>query len=69
MTKAIEHIANGLLRLRDRTALQRMREHRAKLLQDYQKRPLQALTSKALETALEDDISVLDEALSRLSDA
>lgn len=66
MGRAIEHIADGLVRLKDRAALERMREHRNKLLQEYRMRSSDWFRSEVLETALRDDVQVLNEALSRL---
>ncbi len=65
MTKAIEQIVDGYVRLKDRVALERMREHRSRLLQEYRMRSGQGFRSEVLEAALQDDMSVLDEALSR----
>jgi hypothetical protein len=67
MSKAIEHIASGYVRLKDRVALEQMREHRNKLLQEYRMRPADWLRSEALETALREDVQVLNDALSRLT--
>lgn len=66
MSKAIEHIANGYMRLKDRVALEQMREHRNRLLQEYRMRSADWFRSEVLEAALKDDVQVLDEALSRL---
>jgi hypothetical protein len=66
MASAIEQIANGFVRIKDRAALQRMREHRSKLLQEYRMRPEAGwFRSKILETSLQDDLAVLDAALAR----
>ena len=67
MSKAIEQIANGYVRLKNRTALEQMREHRNRLLQEYRMRPADWFRSEVLEAALRDDVQVLDDALSRLS--
>jgi len=66
MASAIEQIANGFVRVRDRAALERMREHRGRLLQEYKMRPAQWFRPEVLETSLQDDVAVLDAALSRL---
>ena len=67
MARAIEHIVGGYVRLKDQTALERMREHRNRLLQENRLRAAQRFRMESLETALQDDINVLDEALSRFS--
>ncbi len=67
MAKAIEQIANSLVRAQNRAELERLRDHRARMVHDYRLRPFHAIRSESLETSLEDDIKVLDEALSRLS--
>jgi hypothetical protein len=67
MSRAIEHIADGFVRLKDRVALERMREHRSRLLQEYRMHSGHGIRSEILEAALQDDMNVLDEALSRLS--
>lgn len=66
MASAVEQIANGFVRVKDRAALERMREHRSRLLKEYQMRPAQWFRSEVLETSLQDDIAVLEAALSRL---
>ena len=67
MSSAIELIANGFVRVKDRAALERMREHRGRLLQEYRMRPSAGwFRSEVLEASLQDDLAVLDAALSRL---
>lgn len=67
MASAIEKIANGFVRIKDRAALERMREHRGRLLQEYQMRSAGWFRLQVLETSLQEDLAVLDAALSRLS--
>lgn len=67
MANAVELIANGLVRVRDRAALEQMREHRSRLLQEYRMRSAGWFRSETLEKSLQDDVNVIDEALSRLS--
>ena len=69
MASAVEQIANGFVRVNDRAAWERMREHRSRLLQEYRMRPVQWFRSEVLETSLQDDVAVLDAALSRLQDS
>jgi hypothetical protein len=66
MASAVEQIANGFVRVKDRAALERMREHRSRLLQEYRTRPVQWFRSEVLETSLQDDVAVLDAALLQL---
>ena len=66
MASAIELIAQGFVRVKDRAALERMREHRGRLLQEYRMRSAGWFRSEVLETSLQDDVAVLDKALSRL---
>ena len=66
MASAVEQIASGFVRVKDRAALERMREHRSRLLQEYRMRPTRWFRSEVLETSLQDDLAVLEAALSRL---
>ena len=66
MSEAIENIVSHYVRLKDRVALERMREHRHKLLHDYRIHAAQGFRVPTLETALQDDVNALDEGLSRL---
>ena len=66
MASAIELIASGFVRVKDRAALERMREHRGRLLQECQMRSAGGFRSEVLETSLQDDVAALDAALSRL---
>jgi hypothetical protein len=66
MASAIEQIANGFVRVQDRAALERMRAHRNILLQEYRTRRAKWFRSEVLETSLQNDVAVLDAALSRL---
>ena len=67
MSEAIKNIADHYVRLKDRVALERMREHRNKLLQNYRVHASQGFRVETLEKSLEGDLDALDEALSRLS--
>jgi uncharacterized protein with HEPN domain len=66
MGEAIENIANNYVRLKDRIALERMREHRNKLLQDYRIYAAQGFRVRTLENSLQEDVNALNDALSRL---
>ena len=67
MSEAIQNITDGYVRLKDRVALERMREHRNRLLQNYRIHAAQGFRVPTLETSLEQDVSAIDEALARLS--
>jgi hypothetical protein len=54
------------VRLKDRVALERMRDHRNNLLQNYRVRAAQGFRVETLETSLQEDVNVLNDALSRL---
>jgi hypothetical protein len=66
MASAIELIASGFVRVKDRASLERMREHRSRLLQECRMRSAGGFRSEVLETSLQDDVAALDAALSRL---
>ena len=66
MASAVEQIANGFVCVKDPAALERMREHRSRLFQEYRTRSARWFRSEVMETSLQDDLAVLDAALSRL---
>ena len=66
MGEAIEIIASHYVRLKDRVALERMRDHRNNLLQNYRVHAAQGFRVETLETSLQEDVNVLNDALSRL---
>lgn len=67
MGTAIEDIVGGYVRLKDRVSLERMREHRSRLLQESRFCAAQGFRVETLENALRDDLNALNEGLSRLS--
>ncbi|MBR1122705.1 hypothetical protein JQ628_14350 [Bradyrhizobium lablabi] len=67
MSEAIKVIAGHYVRLKDRAALESMREHRNRLLQNYRIHAAQGFRVETLEKSLQSDVDALDEALSRLS--
>jgi hypothetical protein len=67
MSSAIELIASSYVRLKDRVTLEEMREHRSKLLQESRLRSAAGFRVKTLEDVLQDEVNVLDQALSQLS--
>jgi len=66
MSEAIRIITGHYAQLKDRVALEQMREHRNKLLQNYRIGAAQGFRVETLETSLRDDMAVIDEALSRI---
>ena len=67
MSEAIRIITGHYAQLKDRVALEQMREHRNNLLQNYRTGAAQGFTVETLEKSLRDDMAVIDEALSRIS--
>lgn len=67
MSEAIRIITGHYAQLKDRAALEQMREHRNKLLQNYRIGAAQGFRVLALETSLQSDVEAIDEALSNLS--
>ena len=67
VSEAIKIIADHYVRLKDRVALERMREHRNKLLQNYRIHAAQGFRVETLEKSLQGDVDALDDALSRIS--
>jgi hypothetical protein len=66
MSEAIRNIADSLVRLKDRAALERMREHRNTLLQNYRMHSALVIRVEALEKSLQGDLDALADALARL---
>jgi len=67
MSEAIRMITGHYAQLKDRVALELMRDHRNKLLQNYRMGAAQGFRVQTLETSLRGDLDSIDEALSRLS--
>jgi len=67
MPKGIEHIVRNYVQLKDRVALERMRENLGRLLQENRQRAAGGYRTVTLEQALQDDIDALDEGIARLS--
>ena len=67
MSEAIRIITGHYAQLKDRAALEQMREHRNKLLQNYCVGAAQGFRVETLETSLQGDMDAIDEALSRIS--
>ena len=67
MSDAIRFITGHHAQMNDRVALERMREHRNRLLQNYRIHASQGFRVQTLETTLQGDLEAIDEALSRIS--
>lgn len=67
MSEAIRIITGHYSHLKDRVALEQMREHRNKLLQNYRIGAARGFRVVTLETSLQGDLEAIDEALSHLS--
>jgi hypothetical protein len=68
MTKAIENIVAGYVTLKNREALREMREHRQRLLHESRMHTGSWVSVENLSTVLQQDLNVIDAALSGLQD-
>jgi hypothetical protein len=68
MTKAIEHIVAGYVTLKNREALQGIRDHRQRLLHESRMHSGSWVSVESLNSVLEEDISIVDAALSGLQE-
>ena len=68
MTKAIENIVASYVTLKNRAALQEMREHRQRLLHESRMHKGSWVSVENLSFVLQQDISVIDTALSVLQE-
>jgi hypothetical protein len=66
MTKAIEHIVAGYVILKNRQALQEIRDHRQRLLHHSRMHAGSWVSVESLNSVLEEEISIVDAALSGL---
>ena len=67
LTKAIEHIVTGYSTLKNRKALEEIRDHRQRLLNEHRMRS-SVLNFESIKDELQEEISIVDAALSRLQD-
>jgi hypothetical protein len=67
MTKAIEHIVAGYSTLKNRTALEEIRDHRRRLLNEHRMRSNSVLNFKSVSDELQEEISIVEDALSKLN--
>jgi hypothetical protein len=63
MTKAIEHIVAGYVTLKNRQALQEIRDHRQRLLHNSRMHTGTWVSVESLTSALQEEINIVDAAL------
>ena len=68
MPKAIEHIVAGYVTLKNRQALQEIRDHRRRLLHESRMHAGSWVSVESLTSALQEEINIVDAALERLED-
>jgi hypothetical protein len=68
MAKAIENIVAGYVTLKNREALQEIRDRRQRLLHDSRMHAGTWVSVENLNSVLQDDISIVDAALSGLQE-
>ena len=68
MTKAIETIVAGYVTLKNRQALEEIREHRRRLLHESRMHTGTWVSVKSLTSALQEEINIVDAALSGLQE-
>jgi hypothetical protein len=68
MTKAIEHIVAGFSTLKNRKALEEIRDHRRRLLNDYRMRRGSGMNFDWINAEIQEEIGVVEDALSKLGD-
>lgn len=68
MPEAMRLIVSGYMRLKDRKSLEALREHRQRLRKGLTERPSLWLDISGSIRQLDDDISVIEEGLSKLDD-
>lgn len=68
MTKAIEHIVAGYVTLKNREALEEIRDHRQRLLHNSRMHSGSWVSVESLNSVLQEDIRIVDTALSGLQE-
>jgi len=68
MTKAIENIVAGYVTLKNREALEEIRDHRQRLLQKSRMQPKSWVSMKSAIIVLEEDIDIVEVALKGLEE-
>jgi len=66
MTKAIEHIVAGYVTLKNRVALEEIREHRRKLLNEIRMHSAGPLRFDRVGAELQEEIGAIDAGLEKL---
>jgi len=66
MTKAIERIVAGYVTLKNRAALQEIRDHRQRLLHENRLRSAAGFHLEGLNSELQEEVDILDTALDGL---
>jgi hypothetical protein len=66
MAKAIEHIVAGYVALKDRHALEEIRDHRQRLLNESRMHSGSWVSVESLSSVLQEEISIVDAALNGL---
>jgi hypothetical protein len=69
MSKAIEQIVANYVTLRNRRALQEIRDHRQRLLHDSRMHSGSWVSVEGLNSVLQEEINIVDAALSGLEEA
>jgi len=69
MPRAIEQIVAGYVTLKNRQALQEIRDHRQRLLHDSRMHSGSWVSVEGLNSVLQEEISIVDAALSGLEEA
>jgi hypothetical protein len=67
MTKAIDHIVAGYVTLKDRVALEAIRDHRRKLLNDSRMRNTWPLRFESINGELQEELSAVEAGLAKLA--
>ena len=67
MTKAIEHIVAGYVTLKNRLALEEIRDHRRKLLNEVRMRSSGPLRFDQVSIELQEEIDAVDVGLEKLN--
>ena len=68
MTKAIEHIVTSYSTLKNRKALEEIRDHRRRLLNENRMHSNSVLNFERVKDELQEEINIVEDALSRLQD-
>ena len=68
MTRAIDHIVAGYVSLKNRVALEEIRDHRRKLLNDHRMRSVGPLRFESVNVQLQEELSAVEAGLEKLTD-